>query len=52
MIVHICNPSYSGDREWEDYMSRPAQAKSKQDPNSTNNPGVVAHSVTPAMREV
>jgi hypothetical protein len=24
VVAHICNPSYSGDRSWEDEGSRPA----------------------------
>jgi hypothetical protein len=28
MVAHICNLSYSGDRDWEDQGLRPAQAKS------------------------
>jgi hypothetical protein len=28
LAAHICNPSYSKDREQEDYCSKPAQANS------------------------
>jgi hypothetical protein len=28
MVLHACNPSYSGGRDWEDGNFRPAQAKS------------------------
>jgi hypothetical protein len=28
MVVHICNLSYLGSRDWEDHGSRPALAKS------------------------
>jgi hypothetical protein len=27
-VAYTCNPSYLGDRDWEDYSSRLAQAKS------------------------
>jgi hypothetical protein len=27
VMIHTCNPSYSGDRDWENYSSKPAQAK-------------------------
>jgi hypothetical protein len=33
-VAHICNPSYSGGRDQEDYGSKPAQANSSQDPIS------------------
>jgi hypothetical protein len=36
VLVHACNPSYSGDRDKEDCNSRSALAKSLQDPISTN----------------
>jgi hypothetical protein len=31
-MAHACNPSYSGDRDQEDRSSKPAWAKSSQDP--------------------
>jgi hypothetical protein len=43
MVVHACNPSYSGGRDQDNCGLRPAQAKSLRDtPISTNKPGVVA----------
>jgi hypothetical protein len=30
-VVHTCNPSYSGGRDQEDHVSKPAQANSSQD---------------------
>jgi hypothetical protein len=29
--AHTCNPKYSGDRDQEDRISKPAQASSSQD---------------------
>jgi hypothetical protein len=34
--AHLCNPSYSGGRDWEDCDLRQAWAKRRQDPISTN----------------
>jgi hypothetical protein len=31
-VAHTCNPSYSGGRDQEDCISKPAQANSLQDP--------------------
>jgi hypothetical protein len=33
-VAHACNPSYSIDRDQEDYGSEPAQANSWRDPIS------------------
>jgi hypothetical protein len=33
-VAHVCNPSYSGGRDQEDYGSNPAQANSLRDPIS------------------
>jgi hypothetical protein len=27
LVVHICNPSYSRDKDWEDHSLKPAPAK-------------------------
>jgi hypothetical protein len=35
-VDHTCNPSYSGDRDQEDLVSKPAQANSLQAPISKN----------------
>jgi hypothetical protein len=35
-VSHACNPGYFGGGDWEDHGSRPAGAKSSQDPISTN----------------
>jgi hypothetical protein len=35
-VAHTCNPSYSGGKDQEDNGSKPAQAKSLQDPISKN----------------
>jgi hypothetical protein len=32
LVAHACNPSYSGGRDQEDHDSKPAWAKSSQDP--------------------
>jgi hypothetical protein len=43
-VAHTCNPHYSGGRIQEDHGSRPVQAKSSQDPFSTNSwVGMVVH---------
>jgi hypothetical protein len=31
-VAHTCNPSYSGDRDQEDYGLKPAWANSSRDP--------------------
>jgi hypothetical protein len=36
LVVHTCNPSYSGGRDQEDHSSKPAQANSSWDPISKN----------------
>jgi hypothetical protein len=41
MVVHVCNPSYSGGRDGKYQGSRPAWAKNSRDPISTNKLGVV-----------
>jgi hypothetical protein len=35
-MAHTCNSNYSGDRDWEDSGSRPAQAYSSRDLISIN----------------
>jgi hypothetical protein len=35
-MAHTYNPSYLGGKEWKDWSLKPAQAKSSQDPISTN----------------
>jgi hypothetical protein len=35
-VAHACNPSYSGGRDQEDHISKPAQANSSQEPISKN----------------
>jgi hypothetical protein len=30
-VAHACNPSYSGGRDWEDCVSKPAPANTLQD---------------------
>jgi hypothetical protein len=35
-VAYACNPSYSGGRDWEDHISRPAWVKSSWDHISTN----------------
>jgi hypothetical protein len=32
LVTHACNPSYSGDRDQEDWDAKPFQAKSSRDP--------------------
>jgi O-acetyl-ADP-ribose deacetylase (regulator of RNase III) len=34
MVIHTCNPSYSGGRDQEDRGSKPTQENSSQDPLS------------------
>jgi hypothetical protein len=36
LVDQACNPSYLGGSNWEDGSSRPAWARSSQDPISTN----------------
>jgi hypothetical protein len=44
MVAHACKPSYSGGRDLEDHSWRTAQAKSSQDPISSNKKlGIVVH---------
>jgi hypothetical protein len=47
--AHAYNPSYSGNREQEDYSSKPSQANKLQDPilkkNNTKRAGTVAQVV-------
>jgi hypothetical protein len=43
MVVHVCNPSYSGGGDWEDRGLRPARAKHSQDLISINKLGVMVH---------
>jgi hypothetical protein len=38
MVVHICNPSYLGGKDWEDFSLK----KSVKSPLN-KNPGVVVH---------
>jgi hypothetical protein len=50
--AHTCNPSYQGGGDQEDHGSRPAWAKSSQDPISTNKKwGIVMHACHPSMWE-
>jgi hypothetical protein len=35
-MAHTCNPSYSGDRDWEDHGSLPTWTESSWDPIWTN----------------
>jgi hypothetical protein len=37
LVVHACNPSYSGGRDQEDQGSKPARANSLLDPNLEKN---------------
>jgi hypothetical protein len=39
-VAHACNPSYSGGRDQEDHVPKPAQANSLQDPISKRVVGV------------
>jgi hypothetical protein len=48
MVVHICNPSFSGDGDQEDYISRSAWVKSYEDHSLTNKPGVVMYVCNPS----
>jgi hypothetical protein len=32
VVVHVCNTSYSGGRDWEDNSLRPVKGKSSPDP--------------------
>jgi hypothetical protein len=50
-VPHACNPSYLGGRDLEDCSSRLAQAKSLQDPISTNSWVRWCIPVIPAMQE-
>jgi hypothetical protein len=53
-VVHICNPSYSGSKDWEDQGLKPAQASSSWDPISKNptqkRTGKVAQGVGPEFK--
>jgi hypothetical protein len=33
MVTHAFNPSYSGDRDWEDCISMLSQEKNHEDPH-------------------
>jgi hypothetical protein len=37
MVSHICNPSYSEDRDWENCSLRPARAKSYREPGASGS---------------
>jgi hypothetical protein len=37
MLAYACNPRYLASGDWEDQGLRQAQAKSSQDPMSTNS---------------
>jgi hypothetical protein len=48
MVAQASNPSYSEGRDGEHDSPKPAQAKSSQDPISTNkNMGMVVHACHP-----
>jgi hypothetical protein len=49
VVAHACNPAYSGGKELEDLGSRPAQAKSSQDPSQPMAGVVACVTVIPAM---
>jgi hypothetical protein len=55
MPVILANPSYSGSRDQEDHSSKPAWAKSSQDPLSKNpsqkRDGGVAQGVGPEYQK-
>jgi hypothetical protein len=36
LVAHACDPSYSGSRDQEDRVSKPAWANSSKDPISKN----------------
>jgi hypothetical protein len=48
MVAYIYNISYSGGRDQEDHGSRPAEARSLQDPISINKQGVVVCTCDPS----
>jgi hypothetical protein len=54
LVVHTCNPNYSGGEDQEDCGSKPAQANSVQDPISKNpsqkKAGGVAQSEGPEFK--
>jgi hypothetical protein len=54
-MAHTCNPSYSGGRDQEDHVSKPALANSLQDPIlkktlQKNRTGGVAQGVGPEFK--
>jgi hypothetical protein len=51
MVAHVCSPSYSGDRDQEDRISRTAQAKSQRDPISIKKPDVMVCTCHPSYVE-
>jgi hypothetical protein len=52
VVTHSYNHSYLGIRDQEDHGSKPAQAKSSQNPISTNKKlGVMAYTCQPSICE-
>jgi hypothetical protein len=52
LMAHACNPSYLGGRDQEDHGSRPAWAKSSQDPHlNQSKPGMMVHTGHPIFGE-
>jgi hypothetical protein len=53
-MAHTCNPSYSGGRDQEDHILKPARANSSQDPiskiPSTKRAGGVAQGKGPKFK--
>jgi hypothetical protein len=44
IVAHVCNPSYTEGRDWEDCNSRPVQVKKNlARPYSINKPGVMKY---------
>jgi hypothetical protein len=53
MVVHKCNPSYLGSREWEDYgCFKDTPSKKLMKHSSTSKTGVVVHIWTAQETEV
>jgi hypothetical protein len=48
IMVHVYNPSYSEDKDWEDLLSKPELAKSQTDLISMNKWGTVFHVCDPS----
>jgi hypothetical protein len=47
-VAYDCNPSYSGGGDQKDCDLRPAWAKNKQDPMSTDKLGMAVHLCNPS----